>query len=223
MGSKAASYALAGPFGGMFKGFGTSTVETNVPAMSPEEQRYMDFFRRMSEGAAGQLGNLGGLAQGDLSKLGPTSADQELIAQSIGRTREITQRELESAMGELQAQLGEQMAAKGMQGASIEAVQRGLLMRNMQQELSKSMLTAQQQGGEALMNLPFRRAEVALNANQALFNQITGMTQMPYQGLLQTRLAQQRSTQKMSPAAQLQALIGAAGTAAKIGAGAGGA
>jgi len=204
-------------------GTSTSEQETTLKPVGAEEQRYMDFFRRMSEQAAGQLGNLGGLAQGDLSRLGPTSADQELIAQSIGRTREITQRELESAMGELQAQLGEQMAAKGMQGASIEAVQRGLLMRNMQQELSKSMLTAQQQGGEALMNLPFRRAEVALNANQALFNQITGMTQMPYQGLLQTRLAQQRSTQKMSPAAQLQALIEAAGTAAKIGAGAGGA
>lgn len=176
--------------------------------MTAEEQRYMEFFKRMQTQAAGQLGDLGGLAQGDLSKLGPTGADQELAAQAIMRTREIAQRELEAASGEMQAQLGEQLASRGMQGASIEAVQRGMLTRSMQQELAKMLLASQQQQGEALMNLPFRRAEVALGANQALFNQIAGMSQMPYQGLLNARLAQttKTSSQTMSPLQQAQAM-----------------
>jgi hypothetical protein len=168
------------------------TTTTTVPGAGAQETGLADLLTRLATGGMGQLGDLSKLAAGEVGS--PTGADQALVNASIERARQMAQREMESYSGELGAQLSEQMAARGMEGSSSEVVARGLMGKNMQNQLAQALLAAQQQGGEALMNLPFQRAQVQLNANQALFNRIVGGAQPVYGGLLQERLARSTST-----------------------------
>jgi len=168
------------------------TTTVSVPGAGAQEKGLADLLMRLAQGGVSQLGDMTKLAQGEVGS--PTGADQALVQQSIERTRQMAQRELESYTGELGAQLSEQMAQRGIEGSSSEVVARGLMGKNMQNQLAQALLQAQQQGGEALMNLPFQRAGIQLNANQALFNRIIGAAQPVYGGMLQERLARSTST-----------------------------
>ena len=156
----------------------------------------MQLLSQLGRGAAGQLGDLGAMAGGQLG--GPTAEDVRLVEESIGTTRDIAQRQAQQALSQLGAQTREQMAGRGIQGSSIEGLQNVLNQAFTQQQLMDMIQQSQLQGGQALMNLPFQRAGLQLSANQALFNRIVGASQPSLANLLQSRLAQTTRTEKHS-------------------------
>lgn len=152
----------------------TTTQETTIPGRGADESAILSLLRQITQDAGAQLGDLSGLAQGDLGQLGPTEGDRELVRKSIGATRDIAQREIESLLAELKGQLGEQLGARGVQGSSIEAVQSGILSRDAGRQVADLLSQAQGQSAQALMNLPGQRAGIQIGANQALFQRLIG-------------------------------------------------
>jgi hypothetical protein len=167
-----------------------------VPAKSGQEKSLIDFLSQLAQQAGLQLGDLTKLASGEVG--GPTAEDKRLVQESIGFTTDIATRGLEDVTSQLSANLGESLSARGIQGSSIEAVDQALLRRGLGQDAASMIDKSRIQGGQALLNLPFQRAGVQLNANQLLFNRITGGALPALQSLLQERLAQGTTTQTQS-------------------------
>lgn len=172
----------------------TTTTSQTIPGRGGQEQDILAMLARLSEQASGQLGDLGALAGGDLSALGPSGMDQELVAQSITRAGEMARRALQGQLQVSGAGLDEELAARGLQDSSIEGFRRAGLEAGAFSQITNVVEQAQQQGGQALMNLPFQRAAVQLNANQALFNRIMGAGGLVAQTGMQERLAQPTQT-----------------------------
>jgi len=179
---------------GFLGGEQTRTDTTTIPGASGQEAALRKLLQRLASGAEGQLGDLGALARGQLG--GPTGADRALVGETIGAARDMAQRELRTSGALQRAQLGEQLTARGMGGASSESVQRMLQSLGESNQIAQAISQAQSQGAQALMNLPFQRAQTQLSANQALFNRISGAANPVLQGLLQERLAQGTTTSK---------------------------
>ena len=175
----------------------TTTTSTNViPGRSSQESDIMRLLAELTGDASGQLGDLGALAGGDLSVLGPSGQDQQLVSQSITRAAEMARRALQGQLQIGGANLDEELAARGIQGSSIEGFRRAGLEAGAFDQITNVTEGAAQRGGEALMNLPFQRAAVQLNANQQLFNRILGAGGLVSQQGLQERLAQGTQTQE---------------------------
>lgn len=189
---------------------------TTIPGRSPLEGRMLKLMEQLAQSGARGLGDLSQLAQGQVGQ--PTGQDIELIAQSIGRARQMAEGQLQVSGDVLAAQGREQLTSRGQTGASAEVLQTLLNQLGTQQSISQSILGAQQQGGQALLNLPFQRAATQLSANQQLFNQILGAGQPALQVPLQERLAQQTTTQTQSGfgVQDLMGLAGLGGMAAGI-------
>jgi hypothetical protein len=117
-----------------------------------------------------------------------------LIAQSLGFAGDQASRQLERLSSQGQANLTEQLTATGQQDASIESVKRALMETSLGDQLANLISQQGIAGGQALMNLPFQRAQVALGANQSLFQQLSGAANPALQSLLQGRLAQGTQT-----------------------------
>ena len=161
-------------------------------------------------GQGGQLGDLSQLAQGAVG--GPSEADIRLISETLGRTRDITSRNLEDLSAEGQARLSEQLASRGIQGASIESVDRAILERDLQRRGADVLDRSRIEANQALLQLPFQRAQVQLGANQTLLQGLLGAANPLLQGLTQERMAQgtQETTAPAFGAGDLLALGGAA-------------
>lgn len=171
-----------------------TTQTTTIPGASGQEQSLMALLTRLAQGFGGQLGDLSQLAQGGVG--GPTQQDYDLVQQSIGRSGEMAQRELERVLGPALARLGEGTSQRGIAGSSMEQLNRMLAGREMSDQVRTLLSGAQQQGGQALMNLPFQRAETKIGANQALFQMLSGAANPVLANQLQGRLAQQTTTQE---------------------------
>ena len=171
----------------------TETTNT-IPSAGGRERSLQARLAQIFSDAEGQLGDLSSLAAGDLSQLGPTGQDRQLVRESIGAAGDIARRELQTLGAEGQAGLDETLAARGIQGSSIESVDRSILSRNLQNQLATLIDKQRIEGSQQLLNLPFQRAQTTLGANQALFNRITGPASPVLQGLLQERLAQGSQT-----------------------------
>ena len=182
----------------------------------------MQLLSQLGRGAAGQLGDLGAMAGGQVGM--PMPSDVRLVEESIGTTRDIAQRQAQQALSQLGAQTREQMAGRGIQGSSIEGLQNILNQAFTQQQLMDMIQQSQLQGGQALMNLPFQRAGLQLSANQALFNRIVGASQPSLANLLQSRLGQTTRVAETTPGALEYFKVGAdiAKTASSAGGGGGG-
>lgn len=178
----------------------TETRTNKLPPKSSMEQQLLTLLTQMAKQSGGQMGDLSKLASGDMSALGPTGADRELVGNSIGAARDMAARSLEFTGAEQQAQLGETLAGKGIQGSSIEAVQRAIMQRGMQNEIANNVDRATQEGGQALLNLPGQRAQVQLGANAELMNRLSGAGGLSLNSMLQERLAQVKSTNKTTGA-----------------------
>jgi hypothetical protein len=174
----------------------TQETQTSIPARTGAESSLLALLQQLAQGGAGQLGDLSALAGGQVS--GPTGQDVELVSQTIGRARELAQRQLETSGAQLAAQGREQLTSRGVSGSSAEVLGTLLNQLGTQQSVAQSILGAQQQGGEALMNLPFMRGQQQLQANQALFQRILGSSGQALQHPLQERLAQMSSTTETS-------------------------
>lgn len=176
----------------------TTTSKTTIPEASGQEKQLLRLLQRLAQSAEGQIGDLSALARGDVSALGPTGQDQELIARSLGFQTDIAKRALESLSAEGQGRLSEELTARGQADSSIESVKRAILERDLGRQVEDLISRQAIEGNQALMNLPFQRANVALGANQALFQQLTGGAVPALQSLLQARMAQPTTTQTQS-------------------------
>lgn len=192
--------------GGILDATSEQTTNRTIQGASGNEAAMAALFRRLAEGSAGQLGDLGALARGEMQ--GPTAADQALVDKTFGATAEAARGQIDQEMQRMMAQLDEQMAARGIQGSSIEAVNRGQVGATGVNRMAELMAQLQAQQGQSLMNLPFQRAQTQIGANQALFGQIAGYGNPLLSGGLQERLATITTNQKMrshDPMAALQA------------------
>lgn len=169
---------------------------TTIPGRSGQENEILRLLAEVAGGAGGQLGDLTALAGGDLSALSPSGADQELVNQSIMRAAEMARRAMRQQLAVGGAALDEELAARGIQDSSIEGFRRAGLESGALDMIANMVDQARQEGGQALMNLPFQRAATQLNANQALFNRIMGAGGLVSQTNLQERLAQPSTTAK---------------------------
>lgn len=190
------------------------TTTTSIPNAGGMEAGLLQLLNAMAKKSGGAIdfGALGDLASGKTS--GPTEDDLNLVQQSIGRSGEMARRELERQMGPLMAQISERMSGRGMQGGSAELLETLTGGREMQGRLADMLAQAQNQGGEALMNLPFRRNEQKLGANQALFQMLSGAASPALANLLQSRASNTTTTTKSSAnpmdIAMMAAKLGAA-------------
>lgn len=170
----------------------TTTQKVDIAkASEAENQALQALLGMLKQGGT----PLDALARGDLSALGPTGADQQLVQESIGRSAEMARRAMESQLAMASAGLDEELAARGIQGSDIEGFRRAGLQANAFDQIQNAIMQAQQQGSQALMQLPFQRANVQLNANQALFNRILGAAAPILQSGLQERIAGATTTQ----------------------------
>jgi len=178
---------------GLFSGKTTTqTSTTTLPGREGAESSLLQLLQRLASQSAGQLGNLGALAGGQVG--GPSGADQELIQQSIMRAAQMAQSQLGMQGNLLGAQGREQLSSRGVSGSSSEVLQTLLNQLGTQQGINQSILGAQQQGGEALMQLPFQRAQVQLSANQQLFSNILNAGGGALNVLSAERMAQPTTT-----------------------------
>lgn len=162
----------------------TTTTEsesrTEVDEAGPQENRAIQLLLQMAEQASADMGT-----KPDLS---PTAADRTLISESIGSTADMARSEVERSMQEIMAQLDENLAGRGLQSSSIEAVKKGQIGSQGLQEIARMIAGAQQQGGQALMNLPMQREGLQQNMNQQLYARLIGGASPVAQGGLNERL-----------------------------------
>lgn len=174
----------------------TLTQTNTIPGRSGQEDAILRLLQQVLKSSGGQLGDLSKLASGDMSALGPTGADRDIVARSIGAARDIAARNMETTTAEQQAQLGEVLGQRGIQGSSIESVQRAILQRDAQRAIMNNVDTAAQEGGQALLALPTQRAGIQIGANAELMNRLTGAGGLSLNAMLQERLAQSKQTTK---------------------------
>lgn len=174
---------------------GTKTTTTNtIPEAGRQESGVRNQLEQLMQSLQGQFGDLGGLAQGQLG--GVTADDLALITNTLDRTRDITQRNLGSLSQEGQARLSEQLSSRGISGASIESVDRAILERDLTRQGSNLLDQSRIEANQALMQLPFQRAQVQLGANQTLLQGLLGAANPLLQGLQTDRLAQGTQTEE---------------------------
>ncbi len=170
----------------------TQTTETSIAPRTGQEQQLLQALTSLGISSADQLGDLSQLASGQ--GLVPTSQDQALVEQSIGASSDIARRQLEDFVGQQQLGLDESLSARGVQGSSIESVNRAVIGRDANRQFANLASAEAGRGADALMQLPFQRANVQLNANQALFQRLSGSSNQVLSQALQERLAQSTST-----------------------------
>ena len=149
-------------------------------------------LEQLASGGMGQLGDLSKMAQGQGGQ--PTGQDQQLIAASIMRARQLAEEQMKQSGAVQGSQLRERLTGRGVAGSSAEVAENLLQSLGTQGGIQQSILQAQQAGGEALMNLPFMRGQQQLQANQALFQRILGAAGPMLQAGLQERIAQGTTT-----------------------------
>jgi hypothetical protein len=142
------------------------------------------------------MGDLSQLAQGNIG--GPSAQDLSLIANTLDRTRDITSRNLGVLSQEGQARLTESLSSRGIEGSSIEGFDRAILERDLQRQGGDLLDRSRIESNQALMQLPFQRAQVQMGANQTLLQGLLGAVNPLLGGLTGERLAQGTQTQTSS-------------------------
>ncbi|HUW10462.1 MAG TPA: hypothetical protein VM537_12095 [Anaerolineae bacterium] len=170
----------------------TQTSTTSIAPAGGQEQQMMALLSKLGIESADQLSNLGNLANGQ--GLVPNSQDRALVEQSIGASSDMARRQLQGFVEQQQLGLDDSLSARGVQGSSIESMNRAVIGRDANRQFANMASQEQQQGAQALMQLPFQRANVQLNANQALFQRLSGASNQVLSQSLQDRLANQTQT-----------------------------
>lgn len=160
----------------------TQTTERTIRGAGGNEAAMNALFTQIAQQAGGNLGDLQNLLGG------PNAQDQALVDQSIGASSDMARRQLEKTLTQIMAQQSDALAARGIQGSSIEAMMAGQVGSEGLRQFADQLSQQQQQGAQALMNLPFQRAQVELGRNQALLQRLTSLGGAVQQGGLQERL-----------------------------------
>ena len=161
----------------------TQETTKSIRSATGNEAALNALFTQIAQEAGANLGSLGQNMLG-----GPTAADRDLVEQSIGASGDIARRELERSMEQIMSQVSEQLAARGIAGSSIESMMAGQVGSQGLQSIENLMSREQAQGGQALLNLPFQRAQTEIGRNQALLQRLTSLGGAVQQGGLQERL-----------------------------------
>jgi len=170
----------------------TTTQTSTIPGASGQEIQARNNLSQLG-GSIDQLGNLGDLANGNM-QLDPRDLQRLLQIQALtGQAgRQQLQQNFDAASGAVEGNLLD----RGIAGSSIEAVNKALLGRQLQQSLDQSSIQGQIQTAEGARKEVFDKAGVKLNANQALLQRILGGSGQAAQLGLQERLAQGTTTQE---------------------------
>ena len=149
-------------------------TRTDLRPRTAQEQQMLDLLTRQAQSAGSQidLDAIGQLASGE--GLQATDADRQLVEENFGLTNDLATRALEDFVRQANLGLDESLSARGIQGSSIESVNRGLVNRDATRQLANILDQQSMRSNDQLMQLPFQRAGMQLNANQALFNQLLG-------------------------------------------------
>lgn len=167
----------------------TQSTRTDLAPRSGQEQDVLNLLSQLATQLGGKFdaNTLANLASGQ--GLQPTGSDQQLVENSINATSDVAKRALEDFVKQANLGLDESLSSRGLQGSSIEAVNRAVVNRDAERRLADILSQAQGQGANALLQIPFQRAGVQLNANQALFQQLLQSATGVGQHGLQERVA----------------------------------
>lgn len=153
----------------------SKTTDTRQPgAQSGEAQRIMAALAEQVQRAGGQMGDLSSLAAGQM-EINPY--DRALVQQAQESTGQVAQQQMDQNMEQILRQLQDQAIGRGIENSSLEAVNNALVGQDYQRQMQQMMSQLQGQSAQALMNMPFQRAGVQLNANQALMQRLVGGAQ----------------------------------------------
>lgn len=148
-----------------------------------------------------------------------TPQDRELIEQSIGASADIARRELDATLPQILARINANVGARGFApGSSIEAANRSIAGGEAIRSIADLLSREQQQGAQALLQMPFLRHEAQMSQNRQLFDQILGAIRPRLE--TQMQLQQREIDTNLEKRQQNMDLIkGGVKTAARIGAG----
>ena len=169
----------------------TSTQSTTIGDIGQQEQSARDLLAQLAQSGVSQQGDLTDLANGNLTLRPQDIALIQQIQQlSQEQARVGLQDNAKFAMNSVEGDL----TARGLDDASIEAVNKALIGRNLQDSLDKSTIQGQITSAEQLRQAPLDNANVKLSSNQLLLQKILGGANSVAGLGLQERLAQQTTT-----------------------------
>jgi hypothetical protein len=174
--------------------FDTKQTQTvDIPGRGAGEQDLLNQLVSLMANARGQIGDLSGLASGQLPQLSP---DMIALIESIGRGSAASQTEALQRTGQEQKiESTQRLAGQGIDMSSINAVQQGLIDREVLQgsqdiERQRADLVAQ-----LMYQSPFNIAQnVMLPSNQTLYSLLTQTGGMLNENYLRDRLARTTTT-----------------------------
>lgn len=169
----------------------TETVTSTIPGAAGGAMDARQLLLAMGQGAAGQMGDLGALANGQLQI---TPEDEALIRRISELTSESARANIQDNAAFASAQLEDRTLAKGIAGSTIEAVDEAMIGRQMQQSLDTEALKNEITSAEQLRKQSLDRAGVQLSSNQLLMQQLLGGAGGFAQMDLQERLNQGTTT-----------------------------
>lgn len=159
-----------------------STQTTTIPGMGGSARRMQELLLQAAEAASGQLG---------------AEVSTDPTAQQMASIRDIQEATGGVAMSQMQAALEQTMGQvegaaleRGIPGSSIESVMQAINARDVQRQMNEFIQSQAGQAGEMALNTGFQNANIQLNRNQQLLQQLLGSTGQIGQADLQARLTQ---------------------------------
>lgn len=168
------------------------TTEVSVPEREQGEKDLIQQLQQLLGAAQGQMGDLSGLASGQLPQLSPEMVN---LIETIGRGAATSQTEaLQRQAQEQKVALEGSLAGRGIDASSIAAVQEGLIDRNVLEQTGDIERARADQVANLMYQTPFNVANTQLTTNQLLMNLLTGVSGQLNENFLRDRLARTTST-----------------------------
>lgn len=147
------------------------TQTTTLPGAGQMESEARNLLAQLGRGGMEQMGNLSDLAGGKLT-LSPQ--DEEMIKRIQELTMQAARAQARGNYEDMASQVEGQALEAGLEGSSIEAVNRAVLGRQLQQTLDQTALQGQVTSAQQMRQAALDSAGIKLNANQLLLNRILG-------------------------------------------------
>ena len=148
----------------------TTTEQGQAGPQSPEAQRMMQMLQQYMQQGMGQTGDLSAYARGEVG--GPTEQDRASVQDAQSAAGDVARAQMEQALAEALQQVEGGLLDRGLEGSSIEAVTNALIGRDFNRQMATMLGQQRAEGAQQLVNMPFQRADVALNANQLLMQRL---------------------------------------------------
>lgn len=192
----------------------TTTQTTTLPGQGAQEAGARS---ALSQLAQGQMGDISNLANGNFQI---TPEDRAFIEQIAALSQRAAGNTIRANAADTMGAIEGDLLSRGLEGSTIEAVDKAVGMRQMQQSLDQSAIEGQITTAQQLREQALSRAGLQLNANQLLLQRILGGAGQLGQLGLQERLAQVTTKQETEKPFDWGGVAGMAGQvgAAAVGA-----